>query len=688
MTNGKRPFEVVSEALQAWESDNPSRAESLFKQGIQMYERFEPDGLDFALGRYAAFLLEQKRIDDALPVFERAVGRRTDIPAIWSDYLQLATVRRDFDLFRRIAESMAPEAKGGVRAEFLLSYARRADREGAGSFAEMVADWVAKNARHDGDTIGHWAAIGDLGRILERAGRIEDAVTLWRTAFEEGSTDAETANRLSMYFERAKDTPAAIKVIHEALDRGLPANVEETLRKRLQRCEERSAGSLAPEKRRRTEVPAYSVRFGGSNFDGVFQVRLNTPIKDFEITGRAARCLLTSKNVSELVDYDLDSGSEVRRVKGLPMLGDVAFAENGSGLGIHRTAAVGQGPTALRFLSADGSVTAESSVPDATSQIALGPDVWYVGCRNGLLYAFGLDGRQRWTWQTPGARDYQDNAYFRPCPYLVASRRSFAAVASMGNIYAIGPDGRTMWQAVLPNERQTRWEFTVPLGGGRGSQEAFAILGLPSNAPRDDVKSAYRRLALATHPDRNPKDANATAKFREVQGAYEQIVSRPGTAATGNAGITVSFEISGLGPTASFVSANAAGVVVGSSQGRLYRFGKNGQLLEARVLGDGPIRAALRGDGTVGAAWCGDTLVFMKDNQIVNAAESLAWPTGLTMLGEDVALWRGNQLQVMDSYGRLLWSVEFAKRITGVSVREDLIISAAGVLAGFRRRTR
>ena len=143
-------------------------------------------------------------------------------------------------------------------------------------------------------------------------------------------------------------------------------------------------------------------------------------------------------------------------------------------------------------------------MPDATSEIALGPDLWYVGCRNGLLYAFGFDGRQRWTWETPGSKGYEENAYFRPCPYFVASQQSFAVVASMGNVYAVAPNGKTLWHAALPNERQTRWEFTIPLQGGRGNEEPYGILGLPLNAPRDQVKSAYRRLALATHPDRNP----------------------------------------------------------------------------------------------------------------------------------------------------------------------------------------
>jgi hypothetical protein len=104
------------------------------------------------------------------------------------------------------------------------------------------------------------------------------------------------------------------------------------------------------------------------------------------------------------------------------------------------------------------------------------------------------------------------------------------------------------------------------------------------------------------------------------------------------------------------------------------------------VLGDGPVRAALRSDGTVGAAWCSDALLFFKENKIVNAAEAFDWPRALTMLGDDVVLWRGNQVQVLDPNGQLLWSVEFSKSITGVAAHGDMLVCAAGVLTAFRRR--
>ena len=682
----KRPFDTIAEALQAWQANDAALAEKLFEQGIDAYKRREPDGVDFALGRYGAFLLDQDRTDDAARVLEEAIDRKTDIPAIWSDYIRLIANGRDLEAFKHAVERMAASVRYRVEPEFVLAHARRADREGAAEFAEAVARWVVERAGREGDREGRWAAIGDLGRILERVGRLDDAVTLWRDAFNEGSRDPDTATRLAMHLERAKDYAGSAAVIHEALGRGLPANVEESLRKRLARCEDKTSDRAAKKTQKRADVAAYSVRRESSLFEPIFQIRLKPAVKDLELVGQTARCLLASKESATLVDIDLNTGSEIRRVENMPLLGDTWFAPDGRGIGIRRTAAIGQGPTLLRFLGADGRVAAESSVPDATSEIALGPDVWYVGCRNGFLYAFGFDGKQRWVWETPGSKDVDNNAYFRPCPYYVASRHSFAAVASMGNIYAVSSNGKTLWHAALPNEKQTRWEFTIPLAGGQGSQESFRALGLPPDAPRDDVKSAYRRLALATHPDRNPGDEDAAAKFRLIQGAYERILAGPATNAASPAGITVTMEIQGFGPTASFLTANSAGVVVGSSQGRLYVFDGKGSLREARVLGDGPVRVALRPDGTVGAAWCSDSLLFFKEDKIVNAAEALDWPRALTMLGDDVVLWRGNEVQVLDGYGRLLWSVEFSKTVTGVAAHGDTLVCAAGVLTAFRRR--
>jgi tetratricopeptide (TPR) repeat protein/outer membrane protein assembly factor BamB len=666
-------FNAISGAEESARNGEVVEAERLFTEGIALY-REGGSGLDFAFGRFGNFLLSQGRTDEAVVALAEALAMGTDIPAIWGDYISILAERHEiaamFSTFDRLPMRLA---EGSSVTEWILPYAGRALRAGDAEYAEELCRSVCDQARQRGDAPGAFKAIGQHGLILEKLGRTDEAISEWQNSFDAGSDDPTTVDKLSLALDRAKRFEEAEAVIRAALVRGYRANTEETLKKRLVRIEGKSRPGT-----RKTDVPVFSARAGEGFANLVMQRRLSPPIRRIAIMGTTAYCLGFKGGDGILTRVDVETGEAATKT-GFPQFTDLRVLPSGWGIGLSWVGRLGKGRSSIYFLDPEGEITTTIDLPDILSEVAHGSGQWYLGCRNGSLFAYDIEGRFCWEWVMPGSKPVPENPYARIYPYHVAATEAFVATSTWGDIYAIGRDGRQLWKREVP--KQGPLTRTMHFGDSLPHGEAWQVLGVVPGTTDEEVTHAYRKMVMATHPDHHPDEPDAAARFRRVQSAYEEILATDHTERTQR---EISIEYTNYEFVRS-ISAAADRILVASSDGVLAMLDAAGETTGRRVLGHEWVISALDGSGTVVAAWCGGTLSFFDGESIINSVEMDSFPNTLLPWGDEVLCTGNGGLRVFDRAGRTLWNVDFSKAVSGTSINDRYLVCGAGALVVFER---
>ncbi|HWQ57135.1 MAG TPA: hypothetical protein VN442_25840 [Bryobacteraceae bacterium] len=240
-----------------------------------------------------------------------------------------------------------------------------------------------------------------------------------------------------------------------------------------------------------------SIRKGAGDFELVETLRVSPEAKLCGSTGYLIRCLSVARGRSVLTDVDPTSLTIERRIDDLPVIHRMWFHPDGDCLAYKEK--VGS-PSTLFFISRKGLLAAQATLPNAVSEAAAGPACWYIGCRDGRLYAYSPEGLCIWRRHVVRPRP---NPYYLLAAFTGATEPPYLSVASSWpgppviaeseRIFLFSEFGHRCWRSTIPNAHIAQYDICMP-GYIPVPSEALQKLGIefPDRVPLGFVPNDTR----------------------------------------------------------------------------------------------------------------------------------------------------------------------------------------------------
>ena len=415
-------------------------------------------------------------------------------------------------------------------------------------------------------------------------------------------------------------------------------------------------------------APKFSVR-GGSDFA---QLTLNVTTEPHllgaVIIGNRLVCRVESTNSTDLQLHDARTGAKVEHFR-LPRL-RALHASHGWSLGELKKLPDSQDGVVLCFLDPAYKLVSLVELNEAIAGVASGRGRWFVLCRSGRVLCLSHHGAIIWTWlddEIVNAATSQSE----PQALRLIANDDFIALSHARSVHGLSHYGHTLWRC---NDLTSSLGVTMPLGESKPNSVPWRELGLEPGASNDEVKRAYRRLALISHPDRSGDDVSASLRFSKLHSAYETLMSSH----SGALAYEASSRQAKQRATVASLFALKHRIVVVPSEGHLSYLDLHGSLSASALRVGHHLLPVITRSGNLVAIACDDMLSFLDGDRVVNTVPLPDRPVRVVPWGRQVLVVYATSMDAYDPTGDIVWSVEFRQMLSSVSTSGDRVACTAG----------